>query len=152
MSSPFHERVKSFNQMYGLDAPGIPTYTTGLQARLMQFKKIILDEISEVDDIIMHLQDGALTPEGENEVLTMLSDWLGDIIVYAASEMTRHGIPIEGTLSIIMDSNDSKLGEDGKPIVKDGKVQKGPNYWRPEPKLKELIIALKAAGAWEMKQ
>jgi predicted HAD superfamily Cof-like phosphohydrolase len=43
-------------------------------------------------------------------------------------------------LEIIMDSNMSKLGSDGQPIYDSvGKVIKGPNYWKPEPKLQAYI-------------
>lgn len=147
--APFHERIKSFNQMYGLDRPNVPTYTPDLRARLSRFKEIILAEVSEVDDIIESIDpEGSMSSGSELGALTDLSDWLGDIIVYAASEMVRHGLPIEGVLSIIMDSNASKLGADGEPIVVDGKVQKGPNYWKPEPKIRELLTTLQAAGKW----
>ena len=149
--APFHERIKSFNQMYGLDSPNVPTYTPALRARLERFKQIILDEISEVDDIIISLPQDPnelLTSGSKLGALTELSDWLGDIIVYAASEMVRHGLPIEGVLSVIMDSNASKLDANGNPIVVDGKVQKGPNYWKPEPKIKELLLTLQQAGKW----
>ena len=41
-----------------------------------------------------------------------------------------------------MDSNQSKLGADGKPIYDaNGKFLKGPNYWKPEPRIRELILA-----------
>ena len=43
-------------------------------------------------------------------------------------------------LNIIMDSNESKLGADGLPIYNaDGKVLKGPNYWKPEPALRKML-------------
>src|SRR6476620_5595229 len=43
----------------------------------------------------------------------------------------------------IMDSNESKLGADGNPIYDaNGKFLKGPNYWKPEPKIQELLAAL----------
>jgi hypothetical protein len=38
-----------------------------------------------------------------------------------------------------MQSNFSKLGADGKAIISEGKVQKGPGYWKPEPQIKELL-------------
>lgn len=42
-----------------------------------------------------------------------------------------------------MQSNFSKLGADGKPIYDErGKVQKGQNYWKPEPKIKALPAGL----------
>ena len=74
------------------------------------------------------------------EIITALSDWLGDIIVYAASEARRSGIPLPQVLEVIMSSNFSKLGADGNPIYDDrGKVMKGPGYWKPEPKISEII-------------
>ena len=39
-----------------------------------------------------------------------------------------------------MQSNFSKLGEDGQPVYDHrGKVMKGPGYWKPEPKIQELL-------------
>jgi len=62
------------------------------------------------------------------------------VIVYCRSEALKYGLPLEDVLDIIMDSNESKLGADGKPIYDaNGKFLKGPNYWRPEPKIKVLL-------------
>jgi len=59
------------------------------------------------------------------ELLVQIADLLGDIMVYCGSEMAKYGLPQGEILGIIMDSNFSKLGEDGKPIYDDrGKVQK----------------------------
>ena len=45
-------------------------------------------------------------------------------------------------LLIAVDSNESKLGADGKPIYDaNGKFLKGPNYWKPEPKIQALLEA-----------
>ena len=71
---------------------------------------------------------------------TAIADVLGDIIVYCRSEALKYGIPLEEVLDIIMDSNESKLGADGKPIYDaNGKFLKGPNYWKPEPKIKSML-------------
>jgi hypothetical protein len=41
-----------------------------------------------------------------------------------------------------MDRNERKLGANGKPIYDpNGKFLKGPNYWKPNPKIKELLQA-----------
>jgi predicted HAD superfamily Cof-like phosphohydrolase len=65
---------------------------------------------------------------------------LGDVIVYCRSEALKYGIPLEAVLQIIMDSNASKLGADGKPIYDaNGKFLKGPNYWKPEPEIRKLL-------------
>ncbi len=136
----FHEAIAKFNQMYGL--PCTKTPTTALQGnlvdRLRNFKNIMLEEFEEVDDIIYKIEAGEL----EIDVLTDLADWLGDIQVYCASEMARMGLPLDETLAIIMQSNFSKLGADGLPIYDErGKVLKGKSYWKPEPKLKEMLLA-----------
>lgn len=134
----FVEDIERFNAMYGLPMPVTPsTEHLPVVPRMEQFRKIMGDELSEVDDII--------AAGGVDEIadLTNLADWLGDIIVYAASEMRRFGIPMEPTLKIIMQSNFSKLGADGQPIIKDGKVQKGPGYWKPEPKLQKMLEELR---------
>ncbi len=147
----FAQAVKDFNTMYGLPTPARPTVGAPgtLLARMKRFKEIISDEVCEVDLIIQKLETMESRPDWPTEareafvlgVLTDLSDWLGDLQVYSASEMVRHGLSIEWVLRIIMESNSSKLGLDGQPIIVDGKVQKGPNYWKPEPKIARLIYA-----------
>jgi predicted HAD superfamily Cof-like phosphohydrolase len=139
--SDFFSRVQAFNRMYGLPTPNTPTigHVVDLRNRLVDFKRILTEEVNEVDEIILAIEQRK-SPE---EILTMLADWLGDVVVYASSEALRHGIPIRTVLDIIMDSNASKLGEDGKPIIRDGKVQKGPNYWKPEPKIQDLITFMR---------
>lgn len=137
----FADDIDRFNTMYGLPCDNVPsTAHLPVVPRMKDFKRIITEEVSEVDDIV------AEAGKDEIDDLVDLADWLGDIMVYAASEMRRFGLPINETLSIIMQSNFSKLGEDGKPIIKEGKVMKGPGYWRPEPKLRELIVAMRSAG------
>lgn len=149
----FVDDVKKFNDMYGLPNGDVPT----LEAvgdpigRLLQFGRIMRDEVNEGVDIIAalngsHDNEGVedlrkLLPDASDRELAMvmLMDWLGDIQVYAASEMRRWGIPQDAVLSIIMQSNFSKLDNDGNAIMKNGKVQKGPNYWKPEILLLKLL-------------
>ena len=143
----FIQDIEKFNGMYGLPKPEHPTLEAvgNPLTRLDNFKNILLEEVEEVDEIIASLGENALleypiSEEAKLEALTNLSDWLGDIIVYAASEMRRFGLPIEGVLDAIMESNFSKLAADGTVIMDDrGKVMKGPGYWKPEPKIKELL-------------
>lgn len=50
------------------------------------------------------------------------------------------GIPLKEIIEIIHESNMSKLGADGKPILRsDGKILKGPNFFTPTAKIKELL-------------
>ncbi|MCV6606973.1 MAG: hypothetical protein OIF32_02080 [Campylobacterales bacterium] len=130
------ETIKEFNNMYKLPVNEKPTLID--KERLINFKSILMEEVHEIDEIIENYGK-----ESELETLVALSDLLGDLIVYIRSESAKHGLPIDKVLKVIMDSNFSKLGEDGKPIYDErGKVQKGPNYYKPEPKIKELLEKL----------
>lgn len=116
--------------------------------RMEDFKKIMQKELDEADDIIEKLKaewanqkaSGSEPLYSAIAFLTDLADWLGDITVYCRSESERYGIPMDDVLSIIMQSNFSKLGVDGQPIYdENGKVCKGPFYWKPEPKIQALL-------------
>lgn len=134
----FSEDIKRFNAMYALPGNDKPTLDIGVPVveRLRAFKSILGEELDEIDDIVAAAEKGAPTLE----LLTMLADLLGDIQVYCASEMRKFGLPQDEVLSIIMQSNFSKLGADGKPIYDErGKVQKGPGYWKPEPKISAML-------------
>ena len=136
--STFSEDIKRFNAMYALPANEEPALEIGVPVaeRLRAFKSILGEELDEIDDIVAAAENKAPALE----VLTMLADLLGDIQVYCASEMRKFGLPQDEVLSIIMQSNFSKLGADGKPIYDErGKVQKGPGYWKPEPKIQDLL-------------
>lgn len=142
-SEEFFSKIKEFNTMYKVDNHDKPNLLN--VERLENFKKILTEEINEVDEIIAKYKEFLnnkenLGNEEKLELLTNISDWLGDIIVYAASEARRFGVDISQVLKIIMESNFSKLGADGKPIYDErGKIMKGPNYWKPEPKIKEFL-------------
>ena len=130
----FIDRVLAFNKMYGLARPENPTAPT--QERLQQFNRALRAEVEELSGVCLTRDNPSCT---DLDVLVEYADLLGDLVVYCTSEAVRHGIPLPAVLSIIMDSNESKLGADGNPIIRDGKVQKGPNYWKPEPKIRELL-------------
>lgn len=125
--------IASFNKMYKLHKPTMPTVING---RLEDFQKILNEEFLESDDIL----GDKLSQEDPIPSLVAMADWLGDIVIYCLSEMLRWGLAPEEVLRIIMQSNFSKLGEDGQPIYDErGKLMKGPNYLKPEPKLEEYI-------------
>ena len=139
--SEFSKDIETFNGIYKLPVSVMPTLDVGEPAaeRMASFKNILMEEVHEMDEIIA-AQNAGKDPV---EVLTMLADLLGDIQVYCASEMAKFGLPLDQVLAIIMQSNFSKLGADGLPIYDErGKVMKGPNYWKPEPKLQAMLAAL----------
>lgn len=137
MTFNFAQTIQKFNLMYGLPVAATPTLDVGvpLAKRLAEFKCILTEELSEIDDIVE-----ALPTATAEETLTNLADLLGDLQIYCASEMAKFGLPLEPVLAIIMDSNFSKLGADGLPIYDErGKVLKGPGHWKPEPQLSEML-------------
>ncbi len=138
MPKPFNQRIALMNAMYKLPANTQPTLPSNVAERLVKFKATLLDEVHEIDDIAAMLEQGAAPAD----VLVAIADLLGDVMVYCRSEALKYGLPLEQVLDVIMDSNESKLGADGKPIYDgNGKFLKGPNYWKPEPKIKTLIEA-----------
>lgn len=138
MTASFAQRIAAMNAMYKLPANEQPVLPDDTAGRLAKFKTTLMDEVHEIDDIIVLANNGAEPAE----VLTAMADLLGDIIVYCRSEALKYGLPLEEVLDVIMDSNESKLGADGKPIYDaNGKFLKGPNYWKPEPKIKALLAA-----------
>jgi hypothetical protein len=137
--SQFATAIVAFNRMYGLPVNDCPT-NLGLQ-RLKDLKQILLKEVNEIDEII----EGSSIEEcaggwSDIQTLTAMADLMGDLQVYCASEMAKWGLSQDEVLDIIMQSNMSKLGADGLPIVNSqGKVEKGPNYWKPEPRIEALL-------------
>lgn len=138
--SEFSSDIQKFNGIYKLPISSVPTLDVGVPVldRLAAFKDILSEELKEIDDIT----DAVKTGSDPLDVLTMLADLLGDLQVYCASEMAKFGLPLDAILATIMQSNFSKLGADGVPIYDErGKVLKGPNYWKPEPKIRALLEA-----------
>lgn len=73
----------------------------------------------------------------KNNDIVEVADALGDMLYILCGTIIEHGMQhkIEDVFNEIQRSNMSKLGEDGKPIYReDGKVLKGPNYFKPNIK------------------
>lgn len=71
----------------------------------------------------------------QNNDLIEIADALGDMMYILCGTIIEHGLQdkIEAVFDEIQRSNMSKLGEDGSPIYReDGKVMKGPNYFKPD--------------------
>ena len=138
MNKSFAQRIAAMNAMYKLPANDQPALPPDVTERLTKFKATLMDEVHEIDEIVKLAKEGG-TPA---DVAVAIADLLGDVIVYCRSEALKYGLPLEEVLDVIMDSNESKLGADGKPIYDaNGKFLKGPNYWKPEPKIKALLAA-----------
>ena len=73
----------------------------------------------------------------ENNEMIEVADALGDMLYILCGTILSHGMQhkIQEVFEEIQRSNMSKLGEDGQPIYReDGKVLKGPNYFKPNIK------------------
>jgi predicted HAD superfamily Cof-like phosphohydrolase len=67
--------------------------------------------------------------------LVEIADALGDQLYILCGTILKHGMQhvIEDVFEEIQASNMSKLGDDGKPVLRDdGKILKGPGYFRPD--------------------
>ena len=72
-----------------------------------------------------------------NNDLVEVADALGDMLYILCGTIIEHGMQhkIEEVFEEIQRSNMSKLGADGEPIYReDGKVLKGPGYFKPDIK------------------
>jgi len=67
--------------------------------------------------------------------LVEIADALGDQLYILCGTILKHGMQniIEQVFDEIQSSNMSKLGADGKPVLReDGKILKGPGFFRPD--------------------
>jgi len=89
---------------------------------------------------LMAEENGEYFEAAQNNDLVEVADALGDMLYILCGTIIEHGMQykIEEVFNEIQRSNMSKLGADGKPIYReDGKVLKGPNYFKP--KIKEIL-------------
>jgi len=96
----------------------------------------------EIDNALIELRYRLMQEENseyleaaKNKDLIEVADALGDMLYILCGTILTHGLQykIEEVFNEIQRSNMSKLGEDGYPIYrKDGKVMKGPNYFKPD--------------------
>jgi len=122
MSKSTLDQVQEFHETYGLpvkDSPDISDPKTNkLRINLLAEEVEELQEALEAGDMVEVLD--ALTDIQYVLDGAYLSFGLQHVKMAAFEEVQR--------------SNMSKLGEDGKPIVReeDGKILKGPNYFKPD--------------------
>jgi predicted HAD superfamily Cof-like phosphohydrolase len=113
--------VKIFHETYGLGV------STEMKADLGKLK-------NELRYNLMKEENEEYLEAVENNDIVEIADALGDMLYILCGTILEHGLQhkIEEVFDEIQRSNMSKLGEDGKPIYReDGKVMKGPNYFKP---------------------
>ena len=114
--------VRIFHDAFGIANADGPVADIGDREALLRYK-LIREENEEY-------LDAALRGD-----LVEVADALGDILYILCGTLLKHGLghKIDAVFREIQRSNMSKLGEDGRPIYReDGKVLKGPGYFRPD--------------------
>lgn len=117
--------VEAFHRAVGqpvLDKPTVPE-----DDRVQLRWNLIEEEYTE-------LFEGMFDDCGNVEVnLVETADALGDLIYVLIGTALELGIPLDKVWAEIQRSNMSKLGPDGKAIVRsDGKILKGPGFSPPD--------------------
>ena len=115
--SPY-EMVKEFHDAFGVtngDRPEFPPIST------RELRMDLIDE--EYNELVDAENDGDLVA---------VADALADLQYVINGMALQYGIDLDACFAEVHASNMSKLGADGKPIYReDGKVLKGPNYFKP---------------------
>ncbi|MFD0861169.1 hypothetical protein ACFQ1M_03030 [Sungkyunkwania multivorans] len=113
--------VEEFHAAFGLGIQQSPTAALGEAKNLLRYK-------------LMREENEEYLEAANNGDLVEVADALGDMLYILCGTILEHGMQhkIEEVFEEIQRSNMSKLGSDGKPIYRDdGKVLKGPNYFKP---------------------
>ena len=106
----------------------------------------------ELDRMLAGLREELLREEFEEyraaesaADLVEVADALADMVYVIYGTALTYGIDLDAVLAEVHRSNMSKLGEDGKPVLReDGKVIKGPAFFRPRV---ALVLARQSGGA-----
>ncbi|WP_350290721.1 nucleoside triphosphate pyrophosphohydrolase family protein [uncultured Croceitalea sp.] len=114
--------VEKFHSAFGLGIKTKPEADLGESKNLLRFN--LMDE-----------ENKEYFEAAQNNDLVEVADALGDMLYILCGTILEHGMQykIEEVFEEIQRSNMSKLGANGKPIYReDGKVLKGPNYFKPD--------------------
>lgn len=121
------DAVKAFHEAFKIGYRETPKADLGPDKNMLRYK-LMREENEEY-----------LDAANDND-LVEVADALGDMLYILCGTIIEHGMQykIEEVFNEIQRSNMSKLGEDGQPIYReDGKVLKGPNYFKPH--IKEIL-------------
>ena len=114
--------VHEFHTAFGLGIQNSLTAELEINRNLLRYK-------------LMREENEEYLDAANNKDLVEVADALGDMLYILCGTIIEHGMQhkIEEVFNEIQKSNMSKLGADGKPIFReDGKVLKGPNYFKPD--------------------
>lgn len=121
--------VQEFHSAFG-SAISQPLSPELLKLRFNLIREESDELLDEIERIEIGLEDGfSVTEENIGPLLKEMAD-----LQYVLSGLAvTFGLPLEQAFIDVHKSNMTKLGPDGKPIVRDdGKLLKGPNYKEPD--------------------
>ncbi len=116
--------VEHFQKTYGFGVGTEPVADLGDKTNKLRFE-------------LMKEENEEYLEAAQNNDLVEVADALGDMLYILCGTIIEHGMQdkINEVFDEIQRSNMSKLGADGKPIYReDGKLLKGPNYFKPNIK------------------
>ena len=116
--------VKEFNEAFNIK------YSKNPQADLNE-------SIVELRYRLMQEENNEYLEAARNKDLVEIADALGDKLYILCGTILAHGLQdkIVEVFDEIQRSNMSKLSADGLPVIReDGKILKGPNYFKPNIK------------------
>ena len=114
--------VKEFHKAFKLDYLDKPKADLGIDKNKLRFN-------------LMKEENEEYFEAANNNDMVEVADALGDMLYILCGTIIEHGMEhkIDEIFREIQNSNMSKLGADGSPIYReDGKVLKGPNYFKPD--------------------
>ena len=113
------ERVKKFMETFGQEIKEKASFPNDKITSLRY--DLIKEELDELKEAI------------ENKDIKEVADALTDILYVTYGAGHAFGINLDRCFEEVQNSNMSKLGSDGKPIYNEnGKVMKGPHYFKPD--------------------
>ena len=113
------KKVKFFMKTFNQEVKNQPSFSSD------KINKLRFDLIEEeLDELKVAMQ---------NKDLLEVADALTDILYVTYGAGHAFGVDLDKCFDEVQNSNMSKLGSDGKPIYNEnGKVMKGPNYFKPD--------------------
>ena len=113
------QKVKIFMETFGQEVKSKPSLSSE-KINELRFN-LIKEELDEFKQAL------------DNNNLLEVADALTDILYVTYGAGHAFGIDLDACFQEVQNSNMSKLGNDEKPIYNDqGKVMKGPNYFKPD--------------------
>ena len=113
------QKVKNFMETFGQEVKSSASFSSPKINNLRY--NLIKEELDEFKQAL------------DNNDILEVADALTDILYVTYGAGHAFGINLDACFEEVQNSNMSKLGNDGKPIYSDqGKVMKGPNYFKPD--------------------